>query len=136
MLKNIPTPENIAGGLRPNLSDMKAIRIVVTTRVSPMKTADSKGSIDTPASLENWTAYTNTTKIPENCWNVKNVIMIPSGLYSSGFLSCLHFEIFFPSTIEFERFSTSAFISMSIRLSLISVGKIVNQYKLSKHEAL
>lgn len=36
MLANIPTPENMAGGFRPNLSDMNAIRTVVTTRVSPM----------------------------------------------------------------------------------------------------
>lgn len=36
MLMNIPNPENLAGGLRPNLSEMKAIRIVVTTRVKPL----------------------------------------------------------------------------------------------------
>ena len=56
MLKNIPNPETIAGGFLPNLSDMNAIKIVVTTLVNPIRTADKRGSIATPASFENCAA--------------------------------------------------------------------------------
>jgi hypothetical protein len=45
MLKPIPKPEKNAGGLRPNLSEMKAIKIVVTTRVNPCVTKNKRTSL-------------------------------------------------------------------------------------------
>uniref|UniRef100_A0A182UUA0 Uncharacterized protein n=1 Tax=Anopheles merus TaxID=30066 RepID=A0A182UUA0_ANOME len=83
----IPNPENRAGGRRPNLSEMNDISTVVTTRVSPTNTALRNGSIATPASIEKLAAYTIMTKMPVNCWKKKNVHMMASGLYTSGFFS-------------------------------------------------
>lgn len=76
----MPQHDVIARGFRPNLSDANAITMVVVTRMTPIMTALKNSSMAMPASTENLAAYTNITKIPQNCCTTKKKVIMAKGL--------------------------------------------------------